>query len=105
MAALETIKKLRESITREKTGGQTIDFTYYDPKAKKVCLAGKFNGWNPKSLPMKKNKDGMWKLAIKLPPGRHEYKFFVDGAWSQQLPCSNTAFNPFGTYNCVIGVE
>ena len=53
---------------------------------------------------MKKGADGIWKLSVKLSGGRYEYKFFVDGAWAQQLPCSTTTFNPYGTYNCVTGV-
>lgn len=86
------------------TKGKVIDFTFYGPAATTVYLSGNFNGWNTKSHLMKKDADGMWRLSVKLPEGRHEYKFFVDGAWAQQLPCSTTTFNPYGTYNCVIGV-
>ncbi len=107
MAMLETVKKLRESgITSTMQGReQAVEFTYYAPAAKKVCLAGKFNSWNTNSLPMKKGKDGVWKISIKLQPGRHEYKYFVDNAWAQNEPCSDKVPNAFGTYNCVMGVR
>ncbi len=107
MAMLETVKKTRgPAITSTAQGREkTVEFTYYAPAAKKVCLAGKFNSWNTSSLPMKKDKDGVWKLSIKLQPGRHEYKYFVDGAWAQNVPCSDKVPNPFGTYNCIMGVQ
>jgi 1,4-alpha-glucan branching enzyme len=101
MAVTETVRKIKESIIK----GRVKDFTFYGPEAKTVYLSGNFNAWNTKSHPMKKGPDGIWRLSVKLPEGRHEYKFFVDGSWAQQLPCSTTAFNPYGTYNCVIGVS
>lgn len=105
MAVLDTVKKLKETISKGREKEQVRDFTFYGPAAKKVYLAGNFNAWNTKSLPMKKGTDGIWRLSVKLPSGRHEYKFYVDGSWAQQLPCSTTTFNPYGTYNCVIGVS
>jgi len=105
MAVAGSIKKMKGSFLKDRSKEQAIDFTYYAPDAKKVYLAGKFNDWNVKSHPMKKGSDGIWRLSVRLPVGRHEYKFFVDGEWAQQIPCSTTAFNPYGTYNCVIGVS
>lgn len=107
MAILETVKKMKESgITSTMQGReQAVEFTYYAPAAKKVYLAGKFNSWNTNSLPMKKGKDGVWRISIKLQPGQHEYKYFVDNAWAQNMSCSDKVPNPFGTYNCIIGVQ
>ena len=107
MAIMETARKMRETVAAPKMQSreQTVEFSYNAPTAKKVCLAGKFNAWNTNSLPMRKGKDGMWTISIKLQPGQHEYKFFVDGAWAQNAPCSNKVPNPFGTYNCVMGVK
>jgi len=103
MAVSKMIKKLNESITKGRPKKTVVNLTYYGPDAKIVYVAGDFNAWNTKSLPMVKGPDDIWRLTIKLPIGRHEYKFYVDGAWAQQLPCSTTTFNPYGTYNCVIG--
>lgn len=107
MATMETAKKVKETIrrTRITDTSQEVEFAYYAPDAKKVCMAGKFNDWNTKSLPMKKDKDGTWKIKVKLAPGKYEYKYFVDGAWIQDLPCTDLAPNPFGTLNCEIKVE
>jgi len=48
------------------------------PKAKSVGLSGSFNNWDKKGVPFKKTKDG-WKITQKLPPGKHYYKFIIDG--------------------------
>ena len=107
MPTMEPVRKTRATVSAPKreSSEQTVEFTYNAPAAKKVCLAGKFNSWNTNSLPMKKDKNGMWKISMKLQPGQHEYKFFVDGAWAQNEPCSDKVPNPFGTYNCVIGIQ
>ena len=49
-------------------------------KAKKVILSGSFNSWNESAFKMTKTGTG-WKYVLKLPPGKHYYKFIVDGDW------------------------
>jgi 1,4-alpha-glucan branching enzyme len=82
-----------------------VEFSLYAPDARKASVAGQFNDWDTKATPMKKSKDGTWKIRMKLPPGRCEYKYFVDGAWMQDIPDAVTTPNPFGTKNCVIDVQ
>lgn len=48
--------------------------------AKKVILAGSFNNWNETALAMKPVEGG-WEADVKLPPGKHWYKFIIDGNW------------------------
>jgi 1,4-alpha-glucan branching enzyme len=108
MAALETVMKINESISRHRANGakSEIEFSLNAPGAKKVYIAGTFNGWNTKSMPMKKSKDGIWKIMVKLSPGCHEYKYFLDGTWaSPDIPGAETVPNCFGTSNCLIAVE
>ena len=107
MPMLETVKKMKESISMPRITGtsQEVEFALYAPEAKKVFVAGKFNDWNTKSMPMKKGKDGTWRIKIKLSPGTYEYKYFVDGEWAQDVPGAALAPNPFGTNNCVIMVK
>ncbi len=50
-----------------------IEFKISAPEAKSVFVAGSFNDWNTKALPLKKSRDGMWRATIDLPAGRHEY--------------------------------
>jgi 1,4-alpha-glucan branching enzyme len=75
----EMIKKEKKKI--EKRGKEThkessrdVAFTFHAPEATEVFLAGGFNNWDTSSLPMKKDKDGVWKTTVKLLPGRYEYK-------------------------------
>lgn len=107
MAALEAVKRMNESASVPRTSStlHEVEFTYYAPEAKKVCLAGKFNDWNTTSMPMKKGKDGTWRIKMKLLPGSYEYKYFADGAWVQNIPAATKVPNTFGTYNCVIAVQ
>jgi transcriptional regulator with XRE-family HTH domain len=80
---------------------QKITFEYTAPDAKKVLLAGSFNGWNTKTSAMKKEKGGVWKKAETLKPGRYEYKFIVDGQWRIDPTNHITSQNTYGSQNSV----
>jgi hypothetical protein len=57
-----------------------IEFTYQDPAAYSVSVAGSFNNWDTRSNPMVKDDEGTWSAVIPLPAGKHEYKFVVNGS-------------------------
>lgn len=82
-----------------------VVFNFHAPEAREVYLTGEFNYWNTNSLPMRKDKDGVWKTEIKLPPGSYEYKYFADSAWVEDIPGAELTLNPFGTQNFVISVK
>lgn len=69
--------------------------------AKKVNLAGDFNGWNPNSLPMQRDGD-YWTLSVYLTPGKHRYKFIVDGEWVKDPANKLWEQNEYGTGNSVV---
>lgn len=48
--------------------------------AKKVYVAGSFNNWQEKEIPMRRSAGG-WQRSVYLPEGTHSYKFVVDGQW------------------------
>jgi predicted alpha/beta superfamily hydrolase len=54
------------------------------PDAAGVAVTGDMFGWNPKGAPMAKGGDGAWEADVMLEPGRHLYKFVVNG--TQWLP-------------------
>jgi 1,4-alpha-glucan branching enzyme len=85
-----------KSVGRKKEGfpRKTVEFTCTAPEAKEAFLAGEFNGWDNQSLTMKKHQGGIWKGKVKLPPGRHEYKFFADNVWVECLPGVEQVSNP-----------
>jgi 1,4-alpha-glucan branching enzyme len=84
---------------------KTTSFKLTAPKAKKVHLVGSFNNWNIKATPLKKDLKGMWSAKVDLRPGRHEYKFVVDGSWWNDPSCSNIVYNSFGSQNSVLEVK
>ena len=61
--------------------GETVLFQFPQHlDAKQVILSGSFNNWDIAKIPMQKSDDG-WYTEIPLPPGKHYYKFIVDGKW------------------------
>lgn len=73
--------------------------------ARKVCVAGTFNDWNPQRAPLQRNPEGEWEIALSLAPGDYEYRFVVDDEWMDDpLACREVA-NPFGGVNAVVHVH
>jgi len=81
-----------------------ISFKLDAPGAQKVSLVGDFNKWNPKTHLMRKDKKGLWSKTILIPPGRYEYKFFVDGEWWNDPHNDQTVLNSFGSINNVLTI-
>ena len=70
-----------------------------------VFVAGTFNNWNPTANSLKDNPgSGHCKTTLVLPPGRHEYKFIVNGEWRTDANCAESAPNDQGSLNSVITV-
>jgi len=66
---------------------QFVYFGLYAPNAHRVSLIGTFNSWAPGVMPLQHTPAGWWQVALTLPTGRHEYRFWVadnahpDGDW------------------------
>jgi 1,4-alpha-glucan branching enzyme len=69
-----------------------------------VSLAGSFNNWDPNVIILRLNGDGVYSTSIELPPGRHEYKFVVNGVWQLDEQCPQWSPNAWGTLNSVVEV-
>jgi 1,4-alpha-glucan branching enzyme len=74
------------------------------PNAKKVFLAGDFNNWVPENLAMKKAGND-WICSVYLSPGKHKYKFIVDGNWITDPANKTWEQNEHNTGNSVIWVD
>jgi len=69
--------------------GTAFLFTYVSRRARSVAVAGTFNGWVPTANPLAKRAstpaggaaapDSLWYALVRVPRGRHRYKFLVDG--------------------------
>ena len=82
-----------------------VDFEYFAPQAQKVGLAGTFNEWDPSEAPLKRDREGRWKVSLSLPPGRYEYRFQVDDSWQNDQRPVECVPNPFGSWNCVLEIQ
>ena len=76
-------------------------FRFSAPTAMKVLLAGDFTHWTQKALPMQKGQDGVWTITVELTPGKHSYRFIVDGEWNDDPECTVRVPNPYGTQDMV----
>jgi 1,4-alpha-glucan branching enzyme len=81
---------------------RNVEFKLDAVHARSVTIAGTFNGWDPNKTPMRKDGSAVWKATVPLPPGRHEYRFVVDGQWLCDPHSQEVVPNPFGGQNSVI---
>lgn len=84
---------------------RNIEFVITAPQATAVGLAGSFNEWDASRTPLKRSKNGAWKLKLPLVPGRHEYRFVVDGEWISDPAAAESVANPHGSTNSIIIVS
>ncbi len=73
------------------------------PNATHVILTGSFNNWDESTIHMKKTSGG-WEIHLSLAPGIYEYKFIVDGQWTEDLANREKRRNQYDTYNSVLRV-
>lgn len=92
---------MNNSLDDESAAQTSTPFSFAAPNARKVSLAGNFNGWNPADMPMYRGSDGVWYLTISLMPGLHEYRFVADGIWKDDPTAQQKIVNAMGSENCV----
>ena len=83
---------------------QEIAFTVLAPEAREVSVVGSFNGWRPNATPLNNTGAGEWAVRLMLRSGQYEYRFAVDGRWSEDPRASQHVANPFGEFNSVLVV-
>ena len=88
-----------------KPGRKAVTFTLDAPHATQVFIAGSFNDWSPMVAPLERNEAGLWFCTLGLDSGEHQYRFVVDGVWSDDPESTTRRWNEFGTQNCVLIVE
>jgi 1,4-alpha-glucan branching enzyme len=75
--------------------------------AGQVCIVGDFNNWKEKSTPLKKLKNGSFKITLDLPCGReYQYRFLMDNQiWENDWTADKYVPSPFGIDNSVVVIE
>ena len=86
------------------TGGGTL-FVQPGRHARRVSIAGDFNGWSPAATPMKLNERlNVWEACVALPPGKYQYRLVVDDEWMTDPHNTVVEPNAFGQLNNVVEV-
>lgn len=80
-------------------------FSFQTDPGKKIFIAGTFNGWQPNKTKLKGNGDGDYRVTLRLPAGRHEYKFIVDDSWCVDPQNPEAIANDCGSTNSVIVLD
>lgn len=63
---------------------------------------GSFNNWQSDATPLKKCGPGRWLLDVALKPGRYEYRFVVDGCWTDDPESEGYGPNAAGGRNSIL---
>ncbi len=73
--------------------------------AEQVFVTGSFSDWDPKAYLMGLGDDGRWHVRVKLPAGKHLYKFVVDGTWMPDPGNDSAEDDGYGSKNSVLQIE
>lgn len=87
----------------DKMETRRVVFTLKAEPGSQVYVAGTFNNWDANATPMRKFR-GVYRASVPLTPGRHEYKFIVNGVWCADPECSAWTLNAWGSLNSVVTV-
>jgi len=86
-------------------GEQDVTLKIDLPSAGQVFVAGQFNDWSPTKTELAKGEDGVWRVTLKLKPGKYEYKFVVDGQYMEDPANPDKVADPYGGSNSLLTVE
>jgi 1,4-alpha-glucan branching enzyme len=81
---------------------QEVVLTFCAPEAHMVEVAGSFNGWHPQANPLERAGAGDWTARLMLKSGRYEYRYVVDGVWTDDPQALPKAANPYAGFNAVL---
>lgn len=67
-----------------------VTFNFKAPSAQTVAVSGNGGGFSNEKVPLVKGEDGLWSVTIKMNPGFHYVRFWVDGVnvTNSQMPYS-----------------
>jgi hypothetical protein len=72
------------------------------PDATSVVLVGEFNDWSTDVHQLRRQPDGSWSVVVRLPPGRHRFRYLVDGdRWENDWDADAYEPNGMGEDNSV----
>jgi hypothetical protein len=81
-----------------------VAFCFDNTSAQAVLLVGDFTDWEKNPVKLLLGGGGTWHAKVKLPPGRHAYRFLVDGQWQDDPKQPQRIQNEFGSFNNIIEI-
>ena len=91
------------SIASPEVTADGVSFALHDHQASQVVVYGSWNDWSSSPFVASLAEPGLWKTPyIDIPPGRHMYKFLIDGdRWLDDPANPNKFPDRFGGLNSV----
>ena len=80
-----------------------ILFAHRAPGAKRVQIAGDFNSWQPEDILVDTDGHGLWMKVMPLTPGEYQYRFIVDGRWTED-PANPSRMQTNYGYNSIVRI-
>jgi chromosome partitioning protein len=97
------VKDVAEPAPALQSAEKGVVFTYKDPHARVVQLAGDFNSWVPDhEVETRQGPEGTWEKIVRLGPGVYQYRYFVDGEWHPDPSNPRRVEGPAGGINSVL---
>ena len=81
-----------------------VEFQFYRPQAKKVCIAGSFNDWQVDQICMVRDADGYWRARLTLPAGEYRFRYYIDNQWFTDYAAFGLEIGPYG-YDSIVRVD
>ena len=82
-----------------------VNFELHAPGAQRVELVGSFNSWKPGDVVLQgPDAAGYWTATVKLPAGRYEYLYLVDGQWVSDPQAAAHRPDGFGLENALLAI-
>ena len=101
-----TTQQKIEDLYGVKQLGDEVVFSVKFEQARKVLIAGDFNGWSPMGTPLQTNgRPGVWVTKLPLPRGRYRYRLIVDGQWMTDPNNQYVEINEYGELNNIVEVD
>jgi 1,4-alpha-glucan branching enzyme len=106
LAILSSISACAPKSLAPEISSTSVRFFIRAPAATSIAIAGTFNRWDAeRDLLAGPDGKGIWSIRLKLPPGRHEYRYVINGTDWIPDPTAMTVDDGLGGRNSVITIE
>lgn len=73
-----------------------VTFEVPAKESKKISIVGDFNDWNSEASPLKKLKNGKFKIILPFESGNsYEFKYVIDGEYANEEKADSFAWNDY----------